>query len=361
MRVHKSLRFLLLTGIFCLMIIAFKPAGKPTTPYPWPDLKFFPRMPHAEYNTVSVEGAALGRHLFYDPILSYDSTFSCGSCHFQAQAFTDSPNRFSTGLNGDQMKRNTMPLFNLAWYPSYHWDGEAKSLEEQVFLPVRATDEMNLSWDIATRRIKNSSFYKPLFEAAFGDQEIDSTLIAMAIAQFERTLISHSAKFDQVIRGERYFTTQEYDGFVIMNDQTKGDCLHCHTTDGNALGTTTKFSNNGLDKADIPADYEDAGLGGISGKQEDMGRFRIPTLRNIALTAPYMHDGRFATLEEVLDFYSDELKMSCNIDSKMGFAHRGGAHLSEKEKQSVIAFLHTLTDSVFITNPAFGNPFSARQ
>lgn len=361
MRTYRAVRFIMFSGMLCLMMIAFKPLGNPTTPYSWPELKFFPKMPIAENNPVTVEGVELGRYLFYDPILSHDSTFSCGSCHFQARAFTDSPNRFSTGLNGDRMTRNTMPLFNLAWYPSYHWDGEANSLEAQVFLPVRASNEMNLSWDIATRRIKNSSFYKPLFKAAFGETQIDSNLIALAIAQFERTLISHNSKFDQVIRGEKYFTAQEYEGFVIMNDQTKGDCLHCHTTDGNALGTTTKFSNNGLDVADTPADYEDAGLGGISGNQADMGRFRIPTLRNVALTAPYMHDGRFSTLEEVLDFYSKDLKMSVNIDSKMGFAHRGGAHLTEDEKEAVIAFLHTLTDSVFITDPAFGNPFFGKQ
>ena len=193
------------------------------------------------------------------------------------------------------MKRNTMPLFNLAWYPTLFWDGRAESIEEQVFHPLRAHDEMNLDWAVATERVKQNEYYTAKFRAAFGDAIIDSNLIALAIAQFERTLISNDSKYDQVIRGEAYFTADEYEGFVLINDQTKGDCLHCHTTDANALGTTTKFSNNGLDTALRPDDYIDQGKAEFTGLTADVGEFKIPSLRNVAVTAPYMHDGRFET------------------------------------------------------------------
>ncbi len=338
-----------------LLLLNFDKVLTPVA-YQFPELKLFPEMPTTD-NPPTIEGVALGRFLFYDTILSANKTFSCASCHKQEVAFSDSPRRFSVGVNGDLLRRNTMPLYNLAWYPSFHWGGKAESIESQALLPVRAHDEMNLDWSIAVERVRSSDFYRPKFRAAFGDSEIDSLLICKAIAQFERTLISNNSKYDQVIRGEARFTSDEFAGFEIMNDQTKGDCLHCHTTDADALGTTTLFSNNGLTAAAKPSDYPDKGLAEITGEASDVGRFRIPSLRNIAVTAPYMHDGRFQTLEEVIDFYSDHVENSFNVDSKMGFARQGGAKLSEDEKRKIIVFLHTLTDSVFLTNPEFSNPF----
>lgn len=342
--------------LICVALAGFKQTHTPT-PYPFPNLRFFPEMPVDTNNPVTIEGASLGRFLFYDTILSADYSFSCSSCHKQQSAFADTPNRFSTGINGESLRRNTMPLFNLAWYTSYFWDGKAGSLEEQVFHPVRAHNEMNLKWEVATKRIRNSPFYLPKIKAAFGEISIDSLLIAKAIAQFERTLISNNSKYDQVLRRERYFTAEEYEGFILVNDQTKGDCLHCHTTDGDALGTTARFSNNGLQKAKSIADYPDKGKMEITGKQEHLGQFKIPSLRNVAVTGPYMHDGRFMTLEEVLDFYSEGVHLSANIDSKMGLAHKGGVHLTEDEKASIVAFLKTLTDSTFISNPQYASPF----
>lgn len=343
--------------ILGFVFIAFSPGENIPIPYQFPKLTYFPDMPQADDNPVTVDGVKLGRYLFYDPILSYDSSFSCSSCHLQEYAFSDAPNVFSKGINGDFMERNTPGLFNLAWYSAMHWDGKHRSIEEQVFHPIMADDEMDFSWVEAEKRLQRSNTYPELFNKAFGEIKIDSVLIVKAIAQFERTLISSNSKFDKVIRGEAYFTEQEYEGFVLMNDQTKGDCLHCHTTDANALGTTGKYSNNGIENASSAEDYPDQGLGSISGKESDIGLFKIPSLRNVALTAPYMHDGRFSTLEEVVDFYSDHVEESYNIDSKMGFARRGGAHLSSDEKEAIVAFLNTLTDYEFIQNPAFGNPF----
>ncbi len=313
-------------------------------------------MPVAANNPVTVEGVTLGRHLFYDPILSSDSTMSCSSCHKQQSAFSDSPNQFSTGQNGATMKRNTMPLFNLAWYSVLFWDGRATSIEEQVFHPVRTYNEMNLKWNIAAERLEKSKFYKPLFTQAFGNQTIDSIQISNAIAQFMRTLISYQSKYDQVLSGKAYFTKDEYDGFVLVNDQTKGDCIHCHITDGDVLGTTLVFSNNGLDTIYNPLDYTDKGRGAATGMTTDNGKFIVPSLRNLAFTAPYMHDGRFKTLEDVLEFYTLGVKPSANIDSKMGYAHQGGTKLTAEEKRKVIAFLLTLSDSLFISKKEFSNP-----
>jgi cytochrome c peroxidase len=231
------------------------------------------------------------------------------------------------------------------------------SVEEQVFHPVRAHDEMNLNWRLAEKRIRRSNFYSGKFKAAFGDRKPDSVLIANAIAQFERTLLSYRSRFDMILAGKAYFTKEEYEGFEMANDMSKGDCLHCHSTDADPLGTRLGFSNNGLDAVDDPAKYKDRGLGDITGDAGDNGKFKIPSLRNVALTAPYMHDGRFKTLEEVMDFYSEGVQPGVNTDAKMGMAYQHGVHLTKDEKRKIILFLQTLTDSAFVKDAAFSNPF----
>ena len=326
--------------------------------YAFPELKYFPPMPVAEDNPLSVAGIELGRYLFYDSILSANRDLSCASCHKQEFAFSDAPNRVSRGDNGQTSMRNAMPLFNLAWYPAFFWDGRAAGIEDAVLHPVRSKHEMNLPWTEAEKRIQNSPFYQKLFYEAFGNNTIDSIHISKAIGQFLRTIISSETTYDRVLAGKEYFSEKAYEGFGLINDMTKGDCMHCHTTESDPLGTIRKFSNNGLDAVFDPVDYKDPGLGGVTQKAEDIGKFKIPSLRNVAVTAPYMHDGRFATLREVLDFYSEGVHVSANIDSKMGLAHRGGVKLTEEEKEQIIAFLHTLTDSVLLTNPAYANPLT---
>lgn len=331
-----------------------------TTLYQLPEISYFPEKKQT-HNLPTIEGAQLGRYLFYDTILSLDYSLSCASCHKQEYAFSDSPKAFSQGIKSQTLTRNTPPLFNLIWYSSFFWDGRAENLEEQVFFPVSAHNEMNLDWQTATKRISESSFYKPKFNDAFGEIHIDSLLIAKAISQFEQTLISHNSKYDSVLRRETILNSEEYEGFVLMNDQTKGDCLHCHTTDADGLGTTGGFSNNGLDMATKKEDYSDLGKAAITNKISDVGAFKIPSLRNIALTSPYMHDGRFKTLEEVINFYSTGVNAGFNVDSKMEYAHQRGVKLNKEEKRKIILFLNTLTDSVFISNPDYGNPFDNRQ
>ncbi|MEO0898035.1 MAG: cytochrome c peroxidase [Bacteroidota bacterium] len=352
----KWVRYISL-GLIFWGLISFQ-GIKVDPPYVFPKMTWFPNMPIAKDNPVGIHGVELGRHLFYDPILSRDSMLSCSSCHQQKAAFSDPGSRFSVGVEGIELDRNTMPLFNLAWYEAYFWDGRASSLEEQALHPVRAHLEMNLSWEEAIERLNRHSLYPLMFEQAFGSRDIDSFLVGKALAQFERSLLSYNSKYDQVLRGEAYLTDDEYEGFVLMNEQNKGACLHCHNTDAHVLATSGGFANNGLDMVSHPEEYPDWGLGKTSGKEEDIGRFRIPSLRNIALTAPYMHDGRFKSLEEVLRFYSQEVNQTINLDSKMFMAHPRGVQLSDRQQQQIIAFLHTLTDSVFIHNPAHSSPFN---
>lgn len=353
-------RGLIVFSTFCMLVLAAYTIRTPVTPYAFPKLAEFPSMPCNLANPVTNEGVLLGRYLFYDPVLSADSTMACASCHHQAAAFSDAPRRFSLGSDAKFLTRNTPPLFNLAWYPRLFWDGKAGLLEAQVFFPIQAHNEMNLKWRVAAARLQQNPFYVGLFAEAFGRGVIDSIAISKAIAQFERTLISWRSKYDRVIRNTDKFTQEEYEGFDIVNDMSKGDCLHCHSTDGDALGVIPSFSNNGLDKVQKAEDYADKGLGSVTGKVSDFGKFKVPTLRNVAITAPYMHDGRFSTLEEVIDFYSEGVKQTVNIDSKMEFAHQGGVRLTKEDKRKVLAFLRTLTDSAFISDPAFSNPFLAK-
>jgi len=335
-----------------VLLLAFKLIKEPT-PYTFKGITYFPEMPIDTTNIVTIEGAELGRFLFYDSILSIDYSMSCATCHQQKFAFTDRK-QFSKGVKGDLLNRNTMPLFNLAWYPSYFWDGRVSSIEKQALIPVSAHNEMNLNWTQAEKRITKSPFYKQLFKQAFGNVKIDSVLISKALAQFERTLISSTSKFDNVLNGKDYLTEDEYKGYGLINDQTKGDCLHCHITDGNGLGANLNFSNNGLDSE---LTIRDKGLANTTKNTNDNGKFKVPSLRNLVFTAPYMHDGRFKTIKDVLDFYSSGVNNSKYTDSKMTFAHQGGNKLNDIEKAQVLAFLLTLSDSNFVNNSNFSNPF----
>lgn len=324
--------------------------------YVFPTLYNFPEMPVNESNFVTEEGVELGRHLFYDSILSKDYSISCGTCHQQKNAFA-SDKRFDIGINDDTLFRNTPPLFNLAWYNELFWDGRAVNIERQIFEPVRSHKEMGTDWLVVEERIRQSDKYQKMFQKAFGSKKIDSILIAKAIAQFERTILSYRSKYDQVLKGENQFTDDEYDGFVIVNDQSMGNCFQCHNTDAHALGTNGGYSNNGLDPYTNVDEYNDLGRGDITGKVEDIGKFKVPTLRNVALTAPYMHDGRFSTLEEVLDFYSNHVSNSINVDSKLLAARSNENKLTKEEQLKVIVFLKTLTDSALINDSSFSNPY----
>ena len=300
-------------------------------------------------NPLTEEGIALGKKLFFDTILSKDNTQSCATCHDPKRAFTDET-RFSDGVDGNFGNRNSMPIFNLAWNfdDRFTWSGKEISLERQALEPVRNPIEMHSNWNNVAKKIKEHSEYPTLFKEAFGNTKIDSTLITKALAQFERTLISGDSKFDQYLLGKTTLTSEEQNGFDVFMDETRGDCFHCHGSNNNPLWTDNKFHNNGLD-----AVFTDLGLGEVTGDPNDNGKFRSPSLRNLKFTAPYMHDGRFATLDEVINHYSSGLKSSSTIDPLMKKVSQGGVNLSNNDKADLKAFLLSLSDNNFVTNPNF--------
>jgi cytochrome c peroxidase len=298
-------------------------------------------------NPLTEEGVALGRKLFYDPILSGNNQMSCGTCHKQAFAFTDSTLSLSIGIDGHPGTRNTMSLANLGFQRKFFWDGGAADLESQVIGPIQNPLEMHQELPAMIAKLNASPEYPALFSKVFGSATITTPMVMKAIAQFERTLISANSKFDQYKRGTATLTAEESRGKDIFEAEDKGDCTHCHS-----LGSTFsdfEFRNTGLDS--IPVD---AGRAKITLLSTDSGRFKTPSLRNIALTAPYMHDGRFKTLGECIDHYNTGFHYTANLDGSL--LHKVKGRLSAQDKADLIAFLNTLTDYEFIHNPKFAKP-----
>ena len=305
-----------------------------------------------EDNPQTVEGVALGRKLFFDKKLSADNTLACAGCHSPANAFTD-PRQFSIGIDGIAGRRNSMPLFNMAWNYNelFFWDGRANSIENQALFPVIDPIEMHNTWSDVATSLQSDAEYPAMFEAAFGTQTIDSVLVTKAIAQFSRTLISGNSKFDRYLAGTEELTASELNGLNVFMDENRGDCFHCHGNPNNPLWTDNIFHNNGLDET-----FDDLGRGDVTGDPREFGLFKTPSLRNLAFTAPYMHDGRFETIDEVIDHYSEGLVYSVTIDPLMKAVNEGGVHLSPEDKADLKAFLLSLSDESFINNPDFQDP-----
>ena len=307
-------------------------------------------------NPLTVEGIALGKRLFFEKMLSKDNSISCGSCHNPENSFNDKGELFSAGVGGSLGIRNAMPLFNLAWGSvtsgRFNWHGSTTSLEQQALGPVTDLLEMKEKWVNVASKLQGTNSYPLLFEKAFGTNIIDSILVVKAIAQFERTLISGDSKYDRFfieteegidLPGDYSLTSAESRGFDIFMGEGTGDCFHCHGTPFQILWSNNEFVNNGLDA------NPDSGLAWITKNPLDVGKFKTPSVRNLGFTAPYMHDGRFATLEEVVEFYNSGVNVnSPNIDGR-----QKARNLTVQQKADLIAFLQTLTDSSFVTNPAF--------
>lgn len=313
-------------------------------------------------NKVSNAGATLGRVLFYDVRLSANSTISCASCHTQKHGFTD-PAQFSIGFDGGQTGRHSMSLTNATYYTpkSFFWDERAETLEDQVLMPIEDPVEMGMNLFDLEVKLAETSFYPDLFEQAFGDEAITSQRISEAMAQFIRSMVSYQSKYDQAfIAGEwndpdfaAVFTEQEmlghqlFSGFPLGSQASIG-CVECHQTSAH---TMDRSHINGLD-ADSSAD---PGAGG--------GFFKSPSLRNIAVGAPYMHDGRLKSLMEVVEFYNSGVQPHPNLSPDL--RHNGSPtgspvrlNLDQEEKEALVAFLQTLTDETFLTNPIFSDPFA---
>lgn len=309
-------------------------------------------------NPMTKQGVHLGRMLFYEKKLSVDNSMNCATCHQQQLAFTDGK-AFSVGVDGTQTNRSSMSIANLLWVRQFFWDGRAKGLEEQAITPLTDAHEMGQPLEESAKKLQQTSVYPPWFKLAFGSDTITGERITMALAQFERTLISSNSRYDQYLAGTYQPTEQEkrgHDLFMthpVPEQNLRGaNCGDCH---GGYKTFMEFYHNNGLE-----AEPKDLGREKITKRGNDRGRFRVPTLRNIALTAPYMHDGRFKTLEEVLDHYNDHIQPSATLAPLIIEATNevGGKSLllTPQEKQDVIAFLHMLTDSTFITDPRFSDP-----
>lgn len=300
-------------------------------------------------NPLTEEGISLGKKLFFDPILSQDNSMSCSSCHHPENSFTDTT-KFSEGVDGNLGIRNSMPLFNLAWNfdERFAWDGKEFGLETQALEPVTNALEMHSDWTDVVNKLQEHAEYPTLFKQAFGITTINSTYVTKAIAQFERTLISANSKFDQYLLGQTVLSENELNGLTVFLSEEKGDCFHCHGNENEPLWTDNDFHNNGLD-----TNFTDLGLGSVTGDPNDNGKFKSPSLRNLVFTAPYMHDGRFETLDEVIDHYSEGLQRSATIDPLMKQIDQGGVNLSQTDKADLKAFLLTLSDYEFINNTNF--------
>jgi cytochrome c peroxidase len=302
----------------------------------------FPRPSLPGDNPMTEEGIALGRLLFHDTRLSINGSQTCASCHREDAAFSD-PRRFSLGAEGQEGTRNAMALVNLAWKREMFWDGRAPSLRAQVLMPIENPIEMHETLANVTAKLARDTALADAFAAAFGTREIDSDRIARALEQFLLTLVSGASKFDRVMAGGGAFTTEEQRGFELFhteNDPRLGqrgaDCFHCH---GGATFQNIAFANNGMD-----GHFRDEGRASVTKREGDKGKFAVPSLRNVALTAPYMHDGRFATLEEVIEHYDSGLKRSATLDPNLAKHPASGMGLSADEKRSLLAFLKTLTE-----------------
>ncbi|MCS6934413.1 MAG: c-type cytochrome [Chitinophagales bacterium] len=326
----------------------------------------FPPIKIPEDNPLTQEGVLLGRMLFYDPVLSVDSTLSCAGCHKQEYAFSDGGKAFSQSVFG-ATKRNTPPIFNVLWMKNFFWDGRAHTLPLQVSDALRA--EQDFSANVIIPRLEKRPEYVALFNKAFGKPcGITEEKIHKALSQFMMTLISADSKFDKVMRGQAVFTPSEYRGFYELFMKDTGavngygaDCFHCHANSSGASNLTmmdNNFHNNALQYAPTMNDFADKGRGAVTNNMLDNGLFRTPHIRNIEVTAPYMHNGQFNTLEEVIEFYNSGLKYSPTTDPQMKTVHRGGLqYLTAQDKADLVAFLKTLTDTAFLRNPAFSNPF----
>lgn len=334
-------------------------SGFTTTPFPLTIPEGFGnRIFYPIENPLSKEGVFLGRTLFYETRLSSNGKISCESCHQQHKAFTDGKS-FSIGVDNQPTSRNAMSLVNLLWSKRFFWDGRSSTLEDQAVFPLTNPHEMGQSLEKSSQLLKELPAYRALFKEAFGDDLVTPHRITMALAQFERTLISSNSRYDQYLIKKYEPSKAEQNGMLLFNQSpqpAKGirgaNCAHCH---GGIKMYKELFHNNGLDRNPI-----DIGIESLTGSKLDRGRFKAPTLRNIALTAPYMHDGRFNTLEEVIEHYSEHIAQSNALSSFLQNESNviGGKSLklSTVEKKELLAFLNMLTDSSFITNPDYSNP-----
>lgn len=334
----------------------------PDTPYDYTAVNFpasFDEPPLSFLNSTSSanpitnDGATLGRVLFYDKNLSLNKTRSCASCHDQSKAFSDGE-MFSKGLYDGLTGRNSMAIMNTRFSFRFFWDQRSLYVENQVLEPIKNHIEMDMSLDALVERLKAVNYYPPLFEKAFGTSEITTEKISFALAQFIHSLVTYNSKYDLgTANNFSNFSQLELDGKNLFMSGSV-NCNNCHST---ANFYATDARTNGLDSNPL-----DSGLAHITLDPADVGKFKVPTLRNIEVTGPYMHDGRFSTLEEVIEHYNSGLQPHPNLDDRLASNGQTGGppkqyNLTDYQKASLVAFLKTLTDYTFLNDIKFSDPF----
>ncbi|MBK7789271.1 MAG: cytochrome C peroxidase [Saprospiraceae bacterium] len=317
---------------------------------------YLPKLTTPADNPLTVDGINLGRHLFYDNILSGNGTMSCASCHHPDKAFTDGL-PVSFGIDGIGGRRSSMSLVNVGFTKNgLFWDGRSPTLETQALLPVTDPIELHANWPDIENKLRNHEDYPTLFRKAFGiknKSEITKELAAKSLAQFQRIILSINSKYDRVVQGKEKFDDLELIGFSLFidlegSDLPDAECHHCHTLD---LATADAFFNNGLQASSDLNGFKDAGRGAVTGHLADNGKMRAPTLRNIMFSAPYMHDGSLKSIDEVLNHYNGHGKSSPNKDPLIR-----NLELTPFHKEALVAFLNTLTDTSYLQNPLLKKP-----
>ena len=335
---------LFITGSFFVIGSGQHDAAEPINPT-WLELKIPPGWPKPPAdifakNRLSEQGFQLGRKLFYDGRLSKDGNFPCASCHQQFAAFANYEHDFSHGFNNTFTKRNAPALFNLAWMTELHWDGSINHIEVQPLAPLTAPNEMAENIDSVLRKLRKDTAYPKLFKAAFGTAEINSQRMLKALAQFAGSIISSNSKYDKVKKGEATFTPNEENGYSLF----KNKCAGCHKE---PLFTDNSFRNNGLP---LNIYTNDIGRMKITGEKSDSLKFKVPSLRNIVLTSPYMHDGRFTSLGQAIDHYITGIQTDQpNLDTLL----KKRIPMNNRDKNNLIYFLYTLSDTTLVKDPRF--------
>ncbi|WP_283640424.1 cytochrome-c peroxidase [Mesonia mobilis] len=306
---------------------------------------YFPEVTYNfEANPPTEKGFELGKKLFYDGKLSSDGVVSCGFCHIQDFSFTHHTHIVSHGVNGALGTRNAQPLQNMIFMNEFTWDGAAESLDAQPIIPITAEVEMNESFSNIIDKLQADEEYPQLFAEAFENGEVNTDNMLKAISQFLVMMVSADSKYDKILKNEgSQFTDEEEAGKVLFDQK----CATCHA---GVLFTDQSYRNNGLP---IDPEYDDEGRSRVTGLQADKYKFKVPSLRNIQITYPYMHDGRFQTLAQVLDHYDSGMVVTENLDPVFQQNENLGISLTEDEKQKIIAFLETLTDDNFLLDDRF--------
>jgi cytochrome c peroxidase len=336
---YQMKKAMVLCLVVCLAILGFRKTDRMRFGVPdhWPKPKHnFSRYP------LYASTVLLGKALFYDPVLSKDSTISCASCHSQFTAFAHVDHTLSHGIQGRIGTRNAPPLMNLAWHSEVMWDGRVPNIEEQATFPITHPDEMGEQLDNVAEKLQGSGIYRYLFYRSFGDSTVTKEKILLSISQFMLSIISADSRYDSMRRHETVFTQKEENGYRIFK-------LHCSSCHKEPLFTNLGYENNGIG---VDTELKDIGRVKVTHNPEDSFKFKVPTLRNIEFSSPYMHDGRFKRLYDVLNHYTTGIKRSKTLAKQL----ENPIILTANEKVDLLAFLLTLTDKHFLFNPEYGYP-----